>query len=182
MVTAEGVFPKIGNDPLYASEITRFAGLNFVIAGSKTITVGSSSEIQDLGSIVIPAGSLTNPCFITGFLTGSLSTSTPISQETAYRIMISGTSAYSVVSTGSKESDMVILTYKGIIGSPLIGGHVLDAFNTVSAAANATRTGAGNILHLYPGSSVVIKMQMLCPVSGANFGGYSFIFAGDKFI
>jgi len=60
-VTAEGIFPKIGGDPLYYSEANRFAGAGNFIAGGSTARLPSGTAIQYAGSIVIPPGSLYNP-------------------------------------------------------------------------------------------------------------------------
>lgn len=62
--TAEGTFPKIDSDLLYASEANRLAyAPRFLVIGSG-INVGSVTGFQNLGSILIGAGSVSNPCEI----------------------------------------------------------------------------------------------------------------------
>lgn len=63
MATAEGEYPKVGNDPLYSSEVNRFAGAGFTIVKSDFTGIGSNNGLapNSTGSIVIPAGSLTLP-------------------------------------------------------------------------------------------------------------------------
>jgi hypothetical protein len=63
MTTAEGVFPKVGNDPIYGSEVNRFAGYTLYNAGS-FVTGGSSTNLVLLGSIYFPTGALTNPSIV----------------------------------------------------------------------------------------------------------------------
>ena len=48
MVTAEGVFPKIGNDPLYDSEVNRFVRTTTILAGSGGY-VGSATGQANVG-------------------------------------------------------------------------------------------------------------------------------------
>ena len=70
MTTAEGIFPKAAGDPLYASEANWFGRGVFqwmYPAGSVT----SGIAFADVGSIVIPAGSLTNPCSFRAFTAGN---------------------------------------------------------------------------------------------------------------
>ena len=50
-MTAEGIFPKINGDILYASEANRMARTGFGQIGSFSTTSGTG--IFDLGSIVI---------------------------------------------------------------------------------------------------------------------------------
>jgi hypothetical protein len=62
-MTAEGVFPKIAGDIAYASEANRFARAGgFISNGSFYNVISSGTAFQVMGSIVIGAGSLTNPC------------------------------------------------------------------------------------------------------------------------
>jgi hypothetical protein len=59
MVTAEGIFPKVGNDPLYASEVNILAGIGRSYVG-ETALFGSGTNYTTVGSIVINAGNLPN--------------------------------------------------------------------------------------------------------------------------
>jgi len=62
MVTAEGVFPKIGNDPLYASEVNNFSNSSqFVGLISVIGSVTSGGGFTNFGSVFIGPGSINRP-------------------------------------------------------------------------------------------------------------------------
>jgi hypothetical protein len=62
-MAGEGVFPKSAGDIAYASEANRFAGAGkFIATGSFSVVSGTS--YQTTGSILIGAGSVSNPCVI----------------------------------------------------------------------------------------------------------------------
>lgn len=61
MATAEGIFPKEGNDPLFNSEINGFIrGLGSIGLGSRI--GGGTDEIG--GSVVIPANTISNSIYV----------------------------------------------------------------------------------------------------------------------
>jgi len=60
----EGVFPKAAGDYLFASEVNRFASAPRYLFGGSTAWIPSGTGNQELGSVVVGAGSLTNPAYI----------------------------------------------------------------------------------------------------------------------
>jgi len=119
---AEGVFPKIAGDALYASEINSFAlGTRCFGAGS-TIWVLSGTAYQDAGSVVINAGSLTNPAFLSIYTRVQSNYESPAG--TILVIQISGISTnYSIGLSGNQS----FISLNALIGSPYIGG--ISGFN-----------------------------------------------------
>src|SRR3990167_3927275 len=63
MPTIEGTFPKLGGDPLYASEVNSFASAGRFIKGG-SIAIPSGTDTRITGSVLIPTGSLSNPASI----------------------------------------------------------------------------------------------------------------------
>lgn len=65
-MTAEGVFPKISGDILFPGDVNKLAKANeFIVIGSGFPVVGSATADQEIGSVVIPAGLLSNPTQLT---------------------------------------------------------------------------------------------------------------------
>jgi hypothetical protein len=52
----EGEYPKIDGDVLYASEINKVSKLSSFFAAGSIINTGSSTDIREIGSVVIPGG------------------------------------------------------------------------------------------------------------------------------
>jgi len=52
-MTAEGSFPKVDGDILYASEVNRFARAGGLIAAGSTASAGSSTNFQTIGSVFV---------------------------------------------------------------------------------------------------------------------------------
>src|SRR3990167_3833912 len=71
MPQIEGGFPKSGGDPLYSSEVNRFAeaggfsmyGRSMILSGARGD--GTIDGPGEFGSILIPGGSLWNPTYLT---------------------------------------------------------------------------------------------------------------------
>lgn len=116
MATAEGIFPKVGGDPPFSSEYNRF---------SNAIWAGSSGYItpSDVGSIVIPANKLTNPCNLTGIFR------LDSNQKTELQIQVSGLSSNATIkawdAAGGEQEYMTRMSF--IIGSPMLGGAFLHS-------------------------------------------------------
>jgi len=74
MVTAEGVFPKIGGDPLYASEINSFGGKIkevYTSTGIDTLQIGAGTAISEIELTVIPSAEINNTDYIKISITGT---------------------------------------------------------------------------------------------------------------
>ncbi len=104
MVTAEGVFPKSGNDPLYASEVNSF-GTNKLIGhvAQRFVTIQSGTDYQTVGGTVLYSG--TPPSIIIDNLiinTSVLNTET--TQIVNTRLRFSGADFNEVTSVFNKQS------------------------------------------------------------------------------
>lgn len=88
-MAAEGSFPKSGGDPLYYSEVNRFAaGVSRAIIGStawKTVATYTSA-----GSVLFNTGSLANPCKI--IVQGTINIGTAQSGFATLQLVLSGIS------------------------------------------------------------------------------------------
>ena len=122
MPTAEGVFPKVGNDPIYYSEVNRFAQNNVMSAGSFP-GVSSGTAIQDIGSFVIGPGSIGNPSSIRGKVLINCPNANP--EATRFFVLISGVNTNSTLEIGSayftQQSENFLLTHEAVVGSPFVG-------------------------------------------------------------
>ena len=58
MPTAESVFPKIGNDPLYASEVNRFSPKLIGYTSDNTRSNGSGTTYVPLGTTISYSGTV----------------------------------------------------------------------------------------------------------------------------
>jgi hypothetical protein len=166
MPSAEGFFQKVGNDPLYASEVNRFVGGGYFVgmAGSRSTATGDNTgvTIMPLGSAVISAGSVQNPSqfLVTGYFTETLG-----DNKNAIRVEISGLSANGLIIIGSANSGDVFFKGNIIAGSPLKGMMYFNAdvnINTTDSndfAVNTGRTSTTPITNLYLGSTFVIKFS-----------------------
>lgn len=63
MPTAQDIFPKVGNDPLYDSEVNRLNRISQTIFAGSTINIGSSTATQTIGSHLINNGSFLGNSF-----------------------------------------------------------------------------------------------------------------------
>ena len=110
----EGVFSKADGEILYASEVNRFARGGGVIGTiTPSANLASGTAYTDIGSIVIGAGSLTNPCFIqfTSFLNrgfdGSGAMQVQLSGGTANNFTISSDFVKALVNTKFEFTAMI---------------------------------------------------------------------------
>ena len=168
MVTAEGKFPKIGNDPVYNSEINRFAGAGQLIFMGSFIDLVSSTEFQDFGSVVINPGSLTNPCQINGlFRLGATGGGDILDM----RVRLSGLSANTFVGGGSNIGGLITksIEFNSLIGNPFNG--LISAKTVVADGAYRATGGAQQIKsfnNLHTGSTVVILFEGRTNSADAN--------------
>ena len=87
----EGQFPKVDGDYVFGTEATRFARAGGFIGhlnASDLTAVSSGTAVQTVGSLVINAGSLTDPCI---FKAISQSRSTAGNVGFAHHMRLSGT-------------------------------------------------------------------------------------------
>lgn len=138
-MTAEGVFPKVGGDIIYASEVNRFAGAGRFLSAGSFATIGSATASQDIGSIFIGTGSLTNPCslFCDIFVTHN--------GRDSLKMTISGTGGNGNITLGSTIDGTSFIHYDILIGSPstsfIIGKEIKDTLTNISPSV------AGNIVY-----------------------------------
>src|SRR3990167_4094873 len=164
---AEGTFPKVGGDIVYASEINSFAGFSFISAGS-TVTVGSATAVQELGSFVVPAGSQTNPhSLYIDFLFSKTVAGT-------LDIQISGVAVNSFIRAGADWADGYGRYYH-FIGSPQSGLQHLEAWDTTQDGTTPVRqqtkvTGFSNIV----GSPYAVIFRLTGQdAAGGRIGAYN---------
>ena len=159
MATAEGVFPKVGGDPGYYSEANRFAGAGGFIYIGSTLNVGSQTAIQTAGSLLIRAGSLSNPCHISMYGNWNIQSE----QKTKFTIQISGlTGNASWVMAGS-DSNTVSLNnfiFNATLGSPLLGrGLMIGYQDTISSNSPGPIPVSASLNNLHTGSPIVISFR-----------------------
>lgn len=147
----EGEFPKSDGDILYASEVNNFASAGHFIEVGSFATIGSATAEQDIGSIVIPANTLTNFSNIR-----IITTSTTGGDHGFDKVQISGTSANVEVQLGNDSAWAANVQYTilATIGSPLNGGLSMETPNVNAGFI----TGAADLLsNLDVGSVIVIR-------------------------
>lgn len=169
MATSEGVFPKVGNDPIYYSEVNRFAGAGQFIKIGSTIGITSGTNYQDAGSILIAAGSLSNPFTL---MFNSLNDAQGGGQTMAYNIYISGTSANTSVNVNDAFPITSIFYSNGLItgGSPFRGATLITSA-LQGADNNAPQCSSTSINNLNPNEPVVVgfKIKYNGTTSGTMF-------------
>lgn len=112
-MATEGLFPKSGGDIAYASEANRFASSQRLLFIGSTGLVISGTGAQEAGSVVIAAGTLPNPCSLSGQLTGSFN------DIANCRLLISGASN-NVQVTWHQNTTRQYGEWSVILGSPLL--------------------------------------------------------------
>ena len=130
MATAEGVFPKVGGDPIYASELNRY---NPKLIGFKKQPVtnfnASGTNFQEVGSILYPgAGSLQISDYMT--ISSNVSYHSNVNPTLASQIRMSGTDGLNDFIVGSVNTttiDYPIHIYNHVLTSGAItasGGNI----------------------------------------------------------
>ena len=166
-MTAEGVFPKIGGDVIYASEVNRFAGAGR-FCGIGSFVIEASGAAYQLGSVVIGAGNLTNPCGLTIDWY-------PEYQTRAIKLEVSGASGNGAIThTHPTDSNLQAMVCSAQLGSPYIG--YLHGFSTFSHDKAelynyTTNFGGISIAQLDTTKDVCIKFYMI--TKSANSGFYN---------
>ncbi len=150
-MTNEGVFPKTDGDILFPSETNRFASAGQFIATGSFVTIGSQTATQDFGSVVITAGSLSNPFTLYGTLYH-----TNAATRNNLRIMVSGVGVNRTIVHGSGTANRFI-NFNVLAGSPFNGALQQELFGISVGGADGNRKHAANTLNdLDPGSDIVI--------------------------
>lgn len=131
MATAEGDFPKTGNDPLYASEVNSFVSM--IDTGSIYPAIGSSTDFQVIGSKLIDdsftIGSEVNKFSFNG-ITNNMFSAAAAANTFQVRLRVSGNS-FNIVSppfigSGDVQFDdggdnRISYNVDGFMGNKLIG-------------------------------------------------------------
>ena len=117
----EGEFPKVDGDISYASEGNRFAGAGRTIFIGSTGVIGSATAIRSTGSVLIAAGSLTNPAHI------MIDYRVDKNSRADVILSVSGASANATVTLGSTAQGHVVGGATVLVGSPFKG--LLEAFS-----------------------------------------------------
>jgi hypothetical protein len=157
-MVGQNVFPKADGDILFGSEVSRFftAG-QFIAAGSFGI-LNSGTATQNFGSIVIPAGSLSNPCDL--FLNFHTITTTP-GNSGIWFITVSGLSSNATINLGNASPTRAhpdgIINMR--LGSP--GSGALISLHSIGAGTNDRQAFSSNAFlpSLHTGSAVVIQVS-----------------------
>ena len=123
-IAVEGQFPKADGDILFASEANRFADSGFTV-GTGSTQWGESGVLgafADVGSYLIPAGKLTNPCSFR-FMYNMESSS---SRTSRFMLTVSGESNNGSVITRAAQATSELGEGYLLVGSPLSGVMYMD--------------------------------------------------------
>jgi len=124
-MVGEGIFPKTDGDILYASEVNRFARspITFYI-GSTTLV---NFDVLNSGSLLIPAGSMSNPCTI---YVDCLHVC--LGSQDAPRIMLSGLSnnVTCLITSNAGAPVKTTMNFMAAVGSPGSGWGFMNGFFT----------------------------------------------------
>jgi hypothetical protein len=163
-MTAEGTFPKIAGDVIYASEVNKFASRLYATTGS-TASFNSGTAIQTLGSFIIPGGTLTSPSLI-DFRFRLTNIAKPV-------IRCSGASANNAY-TGVSFFDKPVGRVQFYTGSPWYGWIFSEVgqSNAGGESVDAHSETCIEFDNLNTGSPVVIIMQATISASTAAYYYY----------
>ncbi len=149
----EGIFPKIDGDILYASEVNRFARAGgFLLIGSTSVTVSSGTGPQVVGSWLIPANILSDPCAIYGQISIN---KTSTSDSIILRLSGTNTGDVSIgVGSNSQPDNFNKAIFEGI----LPGFIKMQSYRTMVDVSTATSNSTWSIENnsFNPGSEFVV--------------------------
>lgn len=172
MATAEGVFPKVGNDPLYASEINKFnKNIQFLGAGGVGSTFYGNgflgSRDTTIGSVLVSGISFTptNPMVIDIDMVASSNYVSTV----GYTPQISGLTMNNVSMTAS-NSIADVMKWRITIGSPDFWGSSLS--NTAGNASTIQTSVFNN-----PENPFVIKFTTTPPNANGSYAARWFVTA-----
>ena len=162
-MTDEGTFPKIDGDTFFASEANRNHN-NTYIGSTIPSNQESGTDWVEVGSIVIPAGSFTNPAFMRFSYI-------PNESRTGFRLEVSGESANveHVFHQPTTSSTNFMGNSSILVGSPLNGFINNYLMPLQNAAVGDFIGGFANINNLYAGSEVVFKFNLRAASAGSKF-------------
>jgi hypothetical protein len=170
-MAAEGTFPKVDGDVLYASEVNKFRMNEFIAAGS-TITVQSGAGVQELGSVVINKSGLSIPCCLNIYY--KTIENAGENARTEFQIMISGANGNSTISCGSRTtSPGADYDHFGTINCVLnvgTGFYIRHVNDGIAGAFNQTV----DTMTWFTGSNIAIRFQARNASSGTTWdAGFS---------
>lgn len=142
----------------------------FISAGSLTAVIGSASTHQDIGSIVIGAGSLAYPCVLKMNYTMDNSNMSP-------SFWVSGLSNVGSVffpNVGGNAVSQLTGEFTAFLGSPLQGHLTLSGFGQGIDLAAGSMHNSGQIFNNFDttGSAVVILRMINANSTGSRFITY----------
>jgi len=164
-MTAQDSFPKVPGDILYDTEVNRFAyAPRFILIGSGP-NLGSTTNVQTLGSILINTGSVSNPCQI------NIESRNDKADTTVIYWTFSGAQGNQTVSAGSGLTGVNTQSVSVILGSPFMNklqvismaGGLGDAAQGQQIQKNVTGSS-----HFNTGSPFVIFWNILNGVASGN--------------
>src|SRR3990167_7387334 len=156
MPKAEGIFPKVGGVPIYFSEANRFAGYKTFFIGS-TASGGGGGAYVGVGSVLIGAGSVSNPCV--------LHFNAFASSQFATRIRIIGLSSNIAVTVGDVDfTTNYFIKGLAFLGSP--GSGIISAVSQ-QTSEETFRPRQFTIDNLNTGSPFVFEVLL-----SGTAGGY----------
>lgn len=160
----EGTFPKVDGDIQFATEVNRFASAGRYVQVGSIAQIASGATVQDLGSILISPGSLSNPAQVTIDMSSLKNARDDINLE------VSGPGANGTISAGSFIADP---HFKGTftIGSPGSGFINLMSFGNGNFQDGVGTSKIASLNDLDAGSAVVIKFSA---IASANLAIPSF--------
>lgn len=171
-MVAEGVFPKINGDILYASEVNRFANAGRLIAvGSGFSAVGTGVSDIGMGSFVFEAGSFTLPVHLCATFNVLIADSLRI------RVSGIGMNMTHVLGSSTIFADDKIIKVDALLGSPLNGFIQTTSFpRGYSRQPYSTTDNIESVLtelnNLDLGSPFVLLIQNAEATSGAKMNAY----------
>lgn len=157
---------------MFASETGRFASAGRYLQIGSTATTSSGTALADIGSIVIGAGSLTNPCHIFGHFRGTWDARDNL------RILVSGMNVNANVIAGSRVGTSVKMgQFECLIGNPLAGFGLMkiigDRGDNRELEVDLSRYSTETFSNIDSGSQITIIFQAN---ASANFTIDSFSF------
>jgi len=170
MPSAEGEFPKIGNDPLYDSEANRFAGAgHFIQAGSFPPAVSGAADGTIVGSILFPGGSMADLSNLHIKMFANMPGSSRMTLRFSGAGLVNNTTIIKLGSSSDTGVTDEFFEFEAFIGSPMGQNYVLyKNYNTAQGVVTTERStlGVGGL----PGGSPYI-FQFETVSDAPNLGG-----------
>ncbi|MCH7519765.1 MAG: hypothetical protein IH964_12170 [Candidatus Dadabacteria bacterium] len=162
---AEGDFPKSTGNVLFASEVNRLAGAGRAFGWTSGLdNLTSGTDFQDLGSVVISAGSLSNPALIIADL--FVNTFQGVSRKIKW--IISGASSNTSIQSTTPFGGNLYSQIRAFTGSP-VNGFFSVTSDTLEFGDN-NNVQAQGFNNLNTGSEVVVLIQIQTSGAAAGVG------------